>query len=121
MKRKFTKVTVIVISILLAELLQDLIQHNLLHWVKESKFGMYTSVWIIMAAALALFYPAFRLIEKFVEMASEKYVAGSKKLSKNSSLGLLIGLVIAIFLIFVAYCEVLYGRNPVSDFYHGLH
>lgn len=114
MKRKSTKLAVIVISILLAELVHEYVQHLLKHWIKDSNFGIYSSVLILMVAAVAIFYPAFNLIERYLKYASKKYVEGSKKIGKNSFLGLVIGFFIALLLLFIGFCEIWFHVNPLA-------
>lgn len=117
MKRKLTKYIVVVISILTAELLHEYI-HELLHkWLKTSGLGMYVTVLISMAVAVAVFYPAFHLIEKYVAWAAKKYVDGAKRISGGPFKGLLIGFVVAIILLFIGFCQVWYHVNVLHDLF----
>lgn len=117
MKRQATKFAVIILSILLAELIHEYVQHKFMHWVKHSEFGLYASVGLSMAVAVLVFYPAFHLIEKYMKYASQKYVQGSKKLGKNSFISLLVGFFLALALLFIGFAEVWYHQNPLSNLF----
>lgn len=118
MKRKATKYAVIVISILLAELIHEYIQHMFTGWVKQSQFGLYASVILSMGVAVLVFYPAFHIIETYLKFASKKYVQGSKKIGKDSFLGIAIGFALALLLLFIGFCEIWYHQNPLANLFH---
>ncbi len=115
MKRKATKFSVIVISILLAELIHEYVQHFFQEWVRESAFGIYISVWVSMAVAVAVFYPAFHIIDSYLKAASQKYIQGTKKIGKNSFIGLMVGFFLALFLLFIGFSEIWYNQNPLGS------
>lgn len=117
MKRKMTKYVVVIISILTAELLHEYI-HAMLHkWLEASGLGLYLMVLISMAVAVAVFYPAFHLIEKYVAWAAKKYVDGAKRVSGGPFKGLLVGFFVALILLFIGFCAVWYHINPLQDLF----
>jgi hypothetical protein len=118
MKRKVTKYAVIIISILLAELTHEYIQLMFAGWVKQSQFGLYISVLLSMLVAVLVFYPAFHLIETYLKFASKKYVQGSKKIGKDSFLGIIIGFGLALLLLFIGFCEIWYNQNPLAHLFY---
>ena len=115
MKRKATKFVVIVISILLAELIHEYVQHFFHGWVQKSALGVYISVLISMAVAVAVFYPAFHMIDSYLKAASQKYIQGAKKIGKNSFIALMIGFLLALFLLFIGFSEIWYNQNPLGS------
>jgi hypothetical protein len=112
-RRKFTKYIVIVLAILLAELLHAY-AHSLLQDWKDNA-SPYQSVIVSMMIAVLVFYPAFHFIGRYKKYASEKYTAGTKRLTKNRFTGLMLGFAAALFLLFVAFSGVWYQKNPVAD------
>lgn len=113
MKRTFRKYAVIVIAILLAELVHAYAHSFLVQYKKG--ISTYEAVALSMAVAVLVFYPAFHFIEKYITYASQKYLDATKKISGGSTIGLLIGFAIAIFLLFMAFAQVWYQRNLIDD------
>lgn len=113
MKRKVTKYMVIVLAILLAELLHAYAHSFLEEYLTKS--SPYRSVAISMVTAVIVFYPAFHFITKYLKYTSEKYVQGAQRVTKNRFVGLLIGFSLAIFLMFAAFSQIWYHKNPILE------
>jgi hypothetical protein len=113
MKRKITKYMVIVLAILLAELLHAFAHSFLEEFLTDG--APYRSVAILMVTAVVVFYPAFHFIQKYLKYTSEKYVQGAQKVTKNRFIGLMIGFALAIFLLFAAFSQVWYHKNPMNE------
>ncbi|MBX9852589.1 MAG: CvpA family protein [Cytophagaceae bacterium] len=111
--RKLTKYIVITLAILVAELLHAYAHSFFHHQIQGS--SPYKSVAISMLIAVIIFYPVFHFIEKYIHAASEKYVAGTKKVTNNRYIGLILGFAIAVFLLFAAFSQVWYHKNPIID------
>lgn len=113
MSKKFNKYAVIIITILLSELISAYLLSFFIPY--KSQETPYRSVAITMLVAVAIFYPAFEFINKYVKKASNKYMNKTSKLPGGSFIGRLIGFFIALFLIFMALAQVLYNRNIIED------
>ena len=111
--RKLTKYIVIILAILAAELLHAY-AHSFFHHQLEGS-SPYKSVAVSMLIAVVVFYPVFHFIEKYIHSASEKYVEGAKRVTNNRFIGLVLGFAIAVFLLFAAFSQVWYHKNPVID------
>lgn len=105
MKRLLTKYMVIIITILIANLIGELFIKYLFGLTDRKT---YTSVLIQMAALVVVFVPALTLLESYIKTASKKYIQQSKKATGNGTLGLLIGFIIAIGALTLAYGYVWY-------------
>ncbi|MFN6945435.1 MAG: hypothetical protein ACK4ND_10840 [Cytophagaceae bacterium] len=113
MNRKLTKYAVIVIAILIAKLIYAY-AHDFLHHYTEAK-SPYKSTALSMAAIVLIFYPVFHFMDKYFKKTSEKYMQATKKVAKNSYLGLFIGFGVAVLLLFMAFANVWYGKNALKD------
>jgi hypothetical protein len=116
MTRKLTGIAAAILAILTAELLHS-IAHSWFHHHYHIS-SPYKSVAVSMIVAVAVFYPAFHFLEKYVHKASEKYVEGSKAISKNRTIGLILGFSIAVFFLFVGFSMVWHERNPLIEITH---
>ena len=109
--KKYTKFVVFSLSILLAALLSEFLVSLL------AKYGTdYRSVAIRMAVTVAIYYPLITFLEKYIQRASKKYAQASKGVAKSSSLGLTLGFVLALIILFALFAIVLHDKNVVSDF-----
>lgn len=113
MKRKFTKYVVIILAILLAELLHAYVQSFLETYLTAT--APYRSVAISMITAVVVFYPAFHFISRYIKYTSKKYVEGAQKITRKRFLGLIIGFLLALFLLFSAFSQIWYHKNPLVD------
>ncbi|HEY8401732.1 MAG TPA: hypothetical protein VIK89_10740 [Cytophagaceae bacterium] len=113
MKRKLTNFAVFALAILFADLLHAYVESYLHHW-KEGQ-GKYMAVAISMSLTVIVFYPIFHFLDKYIELASKKYIEGAKKISGGTITGLAIGFSIALFALFAAFAQVWYNKNVLAD------
>lgn len=118
MKRKLTKYFVIILAILLAELIHAYAQSFLEEYLIRS--SPYKSVAISMIMAVLIFYPAFHFISKYLKYTSKKYLAGAQKVTKKRLIGLMVGFAMALFLLFSAFSQIWYQKNPMIDIRAGI-
>ena len=96
MTRKLSKFVIFAITILFATLVKDYIIKILNDHIDKGLIG----VLIIMAVTLAIYYPLFTFVDKYVKKLAEGYVKGAKGAVKSSINGLLIGFIIAMLIVF---------------------
>ncbi|HEX8547470.1 MAG TPA: hypothetical protein VF691_10950 [Cytophagaceae bacterium] len=113
MTKRFNRYAVIIITILLAELIHAYALSFVSRWKDDA--SPYKSVAISMLIAVLVFYPAFKFMEKFLKGISNKYMLKSKKIIGKNLIGSVIGFLLALFLLFLAFSAVWYGKNPIID------
>lgn len=113
--RKITTYAVVVLSILIANLLQAVI----LSWLPDLEHwgNPYTSTAIRMGIMVIVFTPVFALLDQYVKNAAKVYVRTSKHIVGSSLYGTLIGIGLAILLIFIAFLLIWYQVNIVKDLF----
>ena len=110
MLRKFTKFAVFTITILFATLTKDYIIKLLNEHVEKNLIA----VWIIMGVTIAIYYPLFTMVDKYVRKLAEGYVKGAKKVVKSSMNGLLLAFGIAILTTFCFGAYIWYDINVLD-------
>ena len=110
--KHLTKFSVYSITILLAYLISGYIVSYLNSYYNEKS---YVAVAIEMMVILAVYYPIVTFLDKYIQKASKTYVKQSKSLHKNSKMGLLIGISIAFFVLFILFALVR-ELNVFEDF-----
>lgn len=76
---------------------------------------MYKNVALGMLVMVAVYYPMTLLLEKYFQKFSSRILSKSKKITKSSTIGMLIGFSIAIFVLFVCYAKVWYDWNVLDS------
>ena len=113
MKRVITKYIILVISILTASLLTEFIVKHVSKYYHDRT---YLSVAMSMAITVVVFVPLFGFMGKLINRFSKEYVNHSKRISKNSMTGLLIGTLLALATLFIFFAYVRHGINVWNDF-----
>jgi hypothetical protein len=113
MKKKFTRYIVVIIAILLAALINEFAVSILK--TSASVDSPYAAVALSMIITVVVFYPAFLFVNKYLKNSNEKYVKSNNKVTKRRFVGLLGGFLIVLFLLFAAFSQVWYQKNPVFD------
>lgn len=112
--KDLARVAMVIIAILTANFLQSV---GLLYMSDHMRgTSVYKRVALSMAAAVLIFYPVFRLLEKYIKAGSARYVKGSARLTGNKFAGLLIGFTVAVLLLFIGFSYTWYQRNAFMDF-----
>lgn len=115
MNKKLNKLFVTILTILVvtlvASFLKELIDDN----YKDGR-SPYTSVWIGMAVMVAVYYPMSLFLTKYFSAISRKYLRHYRRISKSNILGLLLGFIVAILVLFGFYAKVWYDLNVLEDF-----
>lgn len=110
MVRKFNKFAVFTISILIATLTKDYIIKLLNEQIDKNLIA----VWIIMGVTVAIYYPLFTYIDKYVKKLAESYVKGAKNVAKSSINGLIIAFVLALLICFALGAYVWFDINLID-------
>jgi hypothetical protein len=110
--RKISTYVVIVLTILLANLLESFI----MLWVPdlEKLPNPYQATAIRMAIMVIVFTPLFAFLDTYVQSAAKVYVKTSKKVAGGSFYGLWIGATVALLLMFTAFLYIWYRINWVG-------
>jgi hypothetical protein len=112
-KRKLNNFAVFSLAILFAELIQA-IAHNYIDQWKDGH-GKYVSVLLSMILAIAVFYPVFHFLDKYIQSASRNYIKSSKKVSGGGTSGLMLGYSLAMFFMFIAFAQLWYHKDVIAD------
>ena len=98
--RKTSKYAVVIISVLIASLLNEYIIKHLNEYYKDKT---YLSILITMLVTVFVFVPMYGITSKLTQRFSKAYLKRSKGISKNSWIGLILGFLIAFVILFVFY------------------
>lgn len=105
---KYTKFVVFCLTVLFAMILSEYI---------ETKFDQGNSlkgIAIKMLVTVAVYVPVFSILERYLEKASEFYASKSKKVAKNSYLGLTLGFIIALLTCYWLLVYIITGKNLLN-------
>lgn len=108
--KKYTKFVVFTLSILIASLFSEYLVSLLSEYGKD-----YKAVAIRMIVTVAIYFPLLTFMEKYIQRASKRYAQASKGVAKSSTLGLTIGFVLALIILFALFAFVLHGKNAFAD------
>ena len=110
--RKITKYAALIISILSASLINEYIVKLIKGYYQESS---YKSVAIGMLVTIIVFVPLFKILGKWINTVSKKYIKTGKKVASNSTTGLWISFLIAMLVLFVLFAQIRHGLDVISD------
>ena len=113
MSKKLNKVFITSLTILVVSLVASFLKTLVDDYFKDD--NIYKSVLIGMGLMVAVYYPMTILLNKYFTKLSQGYLRKSKKIAKSSTLGVIIGFLIAIFVLFVCYSYVWYDTNILAD------
>lgn len=110
--RRYTKIVVYTITILVAMLLSDYLVIMMEEYVGGKS---YKAVALKMLIIVVVYFPVFSFLEKYIKKVSTTYTKTSKMVAKSSMLGLTIGFSVALFLLFVMFSLLWYDMNVFND------
>lgn len=113
MNRKLNKLLVTILTILVVTLIAMYLRKRVDAYFSNGR--NYQSVLVGMGLMVAVYYPMTKLMNKYFESMSKSYLAGSKKISKTNSTGVIIGFLMAIFVLFILYAKVWYNLDVLKD------
>lgn len=113
MTKKFNKYAIIIVTILLAELIHAYAFSYLSQWT--SKSAPYISTALAMTIAVIAFFIAFKFIERYLKGLSNKYIMKSRRVIGRNFASSLISFLFALFLLFIAYAQVWFSKNIITD------
>ncbi len=114
MKRWLVKTSAVVLAILLAELFSAWCLKEFTTRF-EHHYSPYKATAISMAAAVLFFYPVLEFSQKYIKGISEFYIKGTKKASGGNFMVVLVGIALALFLLFAAFAKLRYNKNVFKD------
>ncbi len=113
-----SKQAVFVISVLLAALINGIAIAIISSYYEGHT---YTRVVLEMIVITLVYVPLFAFLGSYVEKYSKEYVQKSKTtFSKNRRVGLLIGFLLALLLLFILFALIRHGLNPFKDLWNWL-
>ena len=110
--RRLSKYAIFAISILIAALISETIETITGSFVDQKT---YTAVIIRMLVILAVYVPLFGFLDRYINQASNKYISWSKNQVRNSRLGLLLGFIAALFILFLLFAYLVHQLNFFQD------
>jgi hypothetical protein len=112
--RKLTTLVILCLTILSADLLSEVIVHEVSHFFKHK--NPYRMTAISMAAKVLVFYPAFQFMEEIVKKMAGTYVGKAKGAAGGGFTGLLVAFVFGLGLLYGLYLKVLFHINIIKKF-----
>lgn len=113
MNRKLNKLLVTILTILVVTLIAIYLRKRIDAYFSNGR--SYQSVGVGMALMVAVYYPMTKLMTKYLGPISKSYLSGSKKLAKTNRTGVIIGFLMAIFVLFIFYAKVWYNLDVLKD------
>lgn len=113
MNRKLSKLFITTLTILIVSLVASFLKAEIDKYYKGKE--LYKNVLLGMAVMVIVYYPMTTLLNKYFQGVSKKLVTGSKKISKSSTLGMIIGFSIVIFVLFLGYAKLWYNWNVIQS------
>ena len=107
--RKLTKYVILVFTILLADIIKEIILHYI--GFHKNFRHPYTSVALGMGIIVLVFYPLFLLMETIMEKIAESYIHNTKKIAGGSMKGLIIALFLGLGVLYFVYLKVWFNLN----------
>ncbi len=114
--KKFTKYSVVVLSILTISLVNELAIKAVNSYYKSAT---YFSVVIGMVVTVVVFIPLLGFLKKIVQSASNQYIRSAKKVAPSQGFGVLVGVLVGILVLFALYAHFRHGIDIASDFQAG--
>ena len=113
MNNKLNKLLITVLTILVVSLVANFLKAEVEEYYRDK--NIYKSVLLGMGIMVVIYYPMTILLNKYFTKLTKKYLTKSKKIAKSNSIGVIIGFLIAIFVLFICYAYVWYDINVISD------
>lgn len=111
--KKFQRYMVIVVVILLAELVNAYFLLILQKYKSDNH--PYRSTFIHMVVMLVLYYPMITYLDKYLKSGSQQIVKHSQTITKNRNLGMFIGFIAVVILIWMALAKIWYDADLFAD------
>ena len=113
MNSKLSKLFVTSLTILTVSLIAIFLRREIEAYFHHGR--SYQSVLVGMLLMVVIYYPMTTVLNKYFDYLSKKIVSKSKKISKSSTIGMIIGFSLVIFVLFVFYAQVWYGIDVIRD------
>jgi hypothetical protein len=107
--RKIAKYITLAFTILLADIIKELILHKM-GWKKDFSHP-YKSTLVGMAVTVAIYYPVFTLLESLIEKFVEFYLSKTKKSAGGGFVGLLVAVLLGIGILFALYLKLWFKKS----------
>ena len=107
---KLSQFAIFSLTILMGTLISDYSINYLTNTIGKT----YNGVLINMVATVIIFYPLLNLVDTYIKKVSKKYIHQSKKVTGNSSIGLILGFTLAILVLFIMFAKVWYNLDALS-------
>jgi len=107
--RKSAKYISIGFTILLADVIKELILHKI-GWKKDFAHP-YKSTLIGMLVTVAIYYPAFSILEEWIEKGIGFYMSKTKKSAGGGVGGLMVAFAIGVAILFVVYVKLWFNKS----------
>ncbi len=112
------KFSVFTITVLLADLLKEIIMKHIPAYHSSSPYKLTA---VSMALAVVIFVPAFAFLDKYIKATAAHYVKHSKVIpTKQRLASVLIGLVVALLILYSGYLYVRYDIYVHKNLFAGI-
>lgn len=113
MSKKLNKLLVTTLTILVVSLVASFLRGIIENYYKDR--NVYKSILLGMGVLVVIYYPMTLILNKYFTNLAQIYLKKSKKVAKSSTAGVIIGFILAIFVLFCAYAYVWYDLNVFTD------
>ncbi len=111
---KIQKHAAFIISVLIAYLIKDLVLY-LMGDFKKMHDDRYFAVGIGMLLVIVIFYPLYELLKELSKKIVESFLRRSKRSVNSRFLGLTLGFVLALGILYGVYAYLWYNINIITD------
>lgn len=108
--RKYTRFVVFTVSILIATLISE----ALIVWLASE--SDYKTIAIRMMVVVLIYVPLMNFLDAYIKKSAQQYANQSKKFGKSRLLGLTIGFIVILLILFCLFALVLADKNAIADF-----
>ena len=112
-QKKITDLLILCLTILLANILVWIITNWAGRFIKTE--NIYKTNAIAMAVIVLVYYPTFKALNVFLKYSAKKYLTRTKKVAGGGFLGILLGFLIALVLLFFINLKVRYGIDIIDQ------
>ena len=110
-QKKITDLFILCITILLANILVELITNWAGRYIKTE--NVYKTNAISMAVIVLVYYPTFKALNEFLKSSTKKYIVKTKKVAGGGFIGILVSVILALVILFFINLKVRYDVDII--------
>ncbi len=107
--RKIAKYITLAFTILLADVIKEIILHKI-GWKKDFAHP-YKSTLVGMLVTVAIYYPVFSILDSIIEKFIELFISNTKKSTGGGLMGLTIAVAVGTGVLFLVYLKMWFKKS----------